>query len=269
MESYFCAVLNKLKYFLRYLHYYFTAGTKHAVHSPFMFDLVTTVINGKTKAPVFDTIEKKRETLLQDHSVLNVTDFGTAFGGNKTYKRKISAIAKYSAKPEKYARLLYRIVNHYKPSTMLELGTSLGISTLYQAAASGQASFITLEGCSETARIAKENFREAGFKNIEVITGDFQNTLPVALDEFNTLDYVFFDGHHSKIPTLNYFEQCLKKSNDKSIFIFDDINWSDDMQAAWIKIKNHPRVIVTVDLFMLGIVFFNPELSRQHFTIRF
>ncbi|MFI5218710.1 MAG: O-methyltransferase [Bacteroidia bacterium] len=268
-ENYFCAMWQKVRHLLQYLHYRFTAQSRHDVHSPFIFDLVTKVINNKTQFSEFNKIENLRRELLNDNKVINVTDFGTAFGGPKTYRRKISEIAKHSAKPAKYAQLLFRIINHYKPGAILELGTSFGISTMYMVAANPQSKIITVEGCPETSRIAKINFQKSGFKNIQPETGSFDHALDKVLTGFEKLDLVFFDGNHQKDATLNYFQKCLLKSHNKSIFIFDDINWSREMQDAWNKIKNHPQVTVTVDLFVMGIVFFNTDLTRQHFTIRF
>ena len=159
-----------------------------------------------------------------------MTDYGTAFKGPKTYQRKISAITYHSAKPAKYAQLLYRIVNYFKPENILELGTSFGFSTMYMTSANQGANIITLEGCSETAKVARENFQVLGLKNIQQVTGDFNQTLDEAINKFEKLDFVFFDGNHQKEPTLNYFQKCLSKCHCKSIFIFDDINWSAEMK---------------------------------------
>ncbi len=105
--------------------------------------------------------------------------------------------------------------------------------------------------------------------NIELITGDFNNTIDATLKKFEKLDYVFIDGNHQKAPTLNYFKKCLSKSNHKSIFILDDVNWSKEMKAAWKEIKAHPEVTLSIDLFFLGIVFFNPDFTKQNFVVRF
>ena len=261
--------MQQVKNILRFLRYYLMAQTKHDVHSPFVFELVTKVINQKTKVQAFDEIEKLRKFLLKDQREINAIDFGTAFGGPKTYRRTISESTKYSAKPKKYARLLFRIINFYMPQTILELGTSFGISTMYFAAANPDAKIITLEGCPETSGVAKTNFQNSAFSTIEIITGDFNNTLDSVLNKLNKVDFVFFDGNHQKEPTLNYFHKCLEKSHSNSIFIFDDINWSAGMQEAWKEIKNHSKVTTTVDLFVMGIVFFNPELQKQNFKIRF
>lgn len=261
--------MQKVRTILRFLEYYFTAHTKQDIHSPFVFELVTKVMNQKKKVQAFDEIEKIRKDLLNDKREINVTDFGTAFGGPETYKRSISETTKYSAKPKKYAQLLYRVVNYYQPKTIIELGTSFGISTLHFAAGNPSAKIITLEGCHETSKVAKEVFQKSGYHNIEIITGDFKNTLDDALSKIEKPDLIFFDGNHQKESTLNYFKKCLTNSHDRSIFIFDDINWSNEMREAWNEIKQNAKVSVTVDLFTLGIVFFNPDLTKQNFTVRF
>jgi predicted O-methyltransferase YrrM len=261
--------MSGILYALNFLKYYLTAQTKHDVHSPFVFDFVTNAINKKNHVPEFDQIEDRRKELLKDDKIINVTDYGTAFKGPKTYQRKISAITYHSAKPAKYAQLLYRIINYFKPQNILELGTSFGFSTMYMASANKKAKIITLEGCSETAKVAMENFQRLGLKNTEQVTGDFNHTLDEAINKFESLDFVFFDGNHQKEPTLNYFQKCLGKSHNKTVFIFDDINWSAEMKVAWEEIQNHPKVTVTIDLFILGIVFFNPDLTKQNFVIRF
>ena len=261
--------MSAIVYTLNYLKYYFTAQTKHDVHSPFVFDFVTNVINKKNHVAEFDEIEKLRKELLKNKNKINVTDFGTAFKGPKTYQRKISAIAFHSAKSKKYGKLLFRIINYFKPESLIELGTSFGFSTMYFSFANTQTKIVTLEGCTETAKVASNNFQRMNLKNIEQVSGDFNNTLDDALNKFKKIDFVFFDGNHAKEPTLNYFQKCLNKSHSKTVFIFDDINWSNAMKKAWKVIQEHPKVTVTIDLYILGIVFFNPDLTKQNFVIRF
>jgi len=61
----------------------------------------------------------------------------------------------------------------------------------------------------------------------------------------------------------------LKYANNNTIFIFDDIHWSDGMENAWKYIKANTRTTLTIDLFFVGIVFVKSELSKEDFTIRF
>ena len=106
-------------------------------------------------------------------------------------------------------------------------------------------------------------------KNINITLGDFQTTLQEKLKEINTINLAFIDGNHQKEPTITYFKECLKYSNNNTIFIFDDIHWSKGMENAWGYIKSHQKTTLTIDLFYIGIVFIKSELSKENYTIRF
>lgn len=182
----------------------------------------------------------------------------------------MSEIAERSSKDKKYCELLFRLAYHFKPTTILEFGTSLGISTAYLASASPNAKVITIEGCRNTASEAKNNFQTLGLQNIETIAGDFDTELSaVGSRQSAIIDFIFFDGNHKKEPTLKYFSQCLESIHNNSVFIFDDIHWSDEMEEAWEEIKSHPKVSVTIDLFFLGLVFFRKEQEKENFVLRF
>ena len=121
----------------------------------------------------------------------------------------------------------------------------------------------------QTARIAEKVFRENNVKNISQIVGNIDIELPKLLKNTETVDFVFFDGNHRKEPTLDYFRQCAAKANNDTIFVFDDIHWTKDMEQAWKQITNHPDVTATIDLFFQGIVFFRKEMQKQKFVIEF
>ncbi len=278
MNLYFRPV-KKLSFLFKYILHWFSAKNAHGIHSPFVFDLYNDVINKKGSYYSFDKIEQLRKKLLASTKEIEVTDLGAGRSGKKT----IYEIAGRSAKSKKYCELLFRIAYHFstrggsasdeKPKTILELGTSLGISTSYLASANPTAKIITIEGCPNTANEAKKNFEILGLKNIESIVGNFDETLSNILAKHCKLptancQLFFFDGNHRKEPTLNYFNQCLAHSNNDSVFIFDDIHWSDEMEEAWEEIKKNSKVTVTVDLFFLGLVFFRKEQVKEDFIIR-
>ena len=166
--------------------------------------------------------------------------------------------------------MLFRLSRYFQPENIIELGTSLGLSTLYLSYGSPASNIYTIEGCPNISQIAKNNFREAGFEKIRMVTGNFDDKLPEILGHINSLDLAFIDGNHKQEPTIKYFEQCLLKSNPATtILIFDDIHWSDGMEKAWEYISGHPSVTLSVDIFFMGIVFLRKELTKQHFVIRF
>lgn len=251
----------------QFLKYKIKAGTPHDVHSPFVFDLLNNVILDQTPYYCYAPIESVRAKMLLDLRQVNRRDFGA--GNNLPGKQSVNEIASKSLQEKKYAQLLFRLVNFSKAKNILELGTSLGISSLYLSMADSKNRLITLEGNPEIAAIAQQNFDILNRENIELIIGDFKNTLPIALDKLNSVDFVYFDGNHRKEPTLDYFHQCLKMKNPSTVFVFDDIYWSKEMQAAWTEICNHPEVIVSIDLFRLGIVFFRNGIPKQHYQLKY
>ncbi len=224
----------------------------------------------KSSTSEYETVEALRKEMLQDETVLNIQDFGAGSSITKTNQRTIASIAKNAAKPKKFGQLLFRMVKAYQPEIILELGTSLGITTSYLSLAKPNARLITMEGANEVADVANKNFKESGLKNITIEQGNFDDTLSAVISGLSSVDFAFIDGNHRQQPTEKYFHQLLSKINDDSILIFDDIHWSKEMEAAWDTIKSHPSVRCTVDLFFIGIVFFRPEFhEKQHFTIRF
>ena len=261
--------MEHLQMLWRYARYLLKCKSKKNIHSPYVFQFITEVLEDDRQFYAYGEIERLRYALLQNNETIEVTDFGAGSTINASKKRKIKDLAKNSAKAHKYGQLLFRIVNHFQPKNMLELGTSLGISTLYQALAAPHSKFITMEGCPQTAKVAGNNFAKFNLKNTEIAEGNFDFTLENTLKKFSTLDYVFFDGNHQQEPTTRYFEQCLSLVNNDTIFIFDDIHWSGGMEAAWSFIQQHPKVSLTIDLFFIGLVFFRKESVKQDFTIIF
>jgi predicted O-methyltransferase YrrM len=239
----------------KYLRYYLSAsnGKGHGTHSPFVYNFITHVLNDKKKYHCYKNIEALRKQLLI-----------------KSNQRIVKAIATSSLKQPKYAQLLFRMVQYYHPKQVLELGTSLGITTAYLASGNVGAQVYTCEGATQIAAIAQQHFNELSLKNIKLITGDFAATLPPLLQTTGTVDFAFIDGNHRKEPTLQYFQQLLNHANNNTIMVFDDIHWSAGMEEAWAIIQQHPAVTLTIDLFFIGIVCLNRDIkASQHFTIKY
>lgn len=255
---------------LSYFRFLLRSGNAHGLHSPFVFGLYAHVINHDGAFAAFAPIEARRLQLLRSTQMLTVRDFGAGSHTGAGRQRRVQTIARTAAKPASLAQLLFRLVNHFQPRTVLELGTSLGLTTAYLAAASSHTQVLTLEGCPETATVARQTLQELHLPNAQVLVGNIDDTLPAALQQLNgPLDFAFFDGNHRYEPTLRYFEQCLARSTEDSVFVFDDIHWSAEMERAWAAIQAHPQVQLTVDLFHVGLVFFRRNQPKQHFSLRF
>lgn len=255
----------------KFIRYFFTAKNEHSLHSPFVFQLYTQVIRPKklTEPPVFQRIEAIRKQLLQDHSKIEVQDFGAGSRINNSPKRLVRHIAHNAEKPVKFARLLFRLVQCFKPNTVFDLGTSLGMTTAYLAKAKPDNQLFTFEGCPQTAALAQQHFDSLGCQNIQLVVGNLDQTLPQQVQAIKQLDFAFFDANHRYEPTVRYFETCLTKATESSVFVFDDIHWSNQMEQAWQYIKAHPQVSITIDLFFVGLVFFRTQQPKQDFVLRF
>jgi predicted O-methyltransferase YrrM len=254
---------------LQYLRYKLVSSDAHGLHSPFVFELYNNTILDETPFYFFRVIESIRANMLLSNEEILVHDLGT--GGKKLRQknRSISYIAKHFVKPAKYGQLLFRLINKFQPEYILELGTSLGITTLYLASSNSKSRVTTIEGCPNTAAMARKNFAAAGIKNIQLLTGEFSDILPGAVQQIPRLDFVYFDGNHRKDATLAYFRECLAKHHERSVFVFDDIHWSNEMNSAWKTIQLDQEVTVTIDLFSVGLVFFRKGLPKQHFVLKF
>jgi predicted O-methyltransferase YrrM len=262
---------SKLQLAYKYLQYYLTAlnGKGHGVHSPFIFDFIENVLNDHRHFYIYDQVERLREQLINDNTVLEVEDFGAGSVTGASAKRTVSSIARNAAKSAKWGQFLFRLVNHYKPERVLELGTSLGLSTSYLAAGNPQARMVTLEGSKQVAAVASKTFEQLGLESIQQVTGNFDETLPFVLKDQN-FDLIFIDGNHRKQPTLNYFRLLLTNIPNEAIMIFDDIHWSREMEEAWMEICSDEKVRVSIDLFFMGMVVFRDAIrEKQDYRIRF
>ncbi len=257
---------------IRYLKYYFKAsnGKGHGMHSPFVFSFITKVLNDNRHFYAYESVEIIRQLLLNDQQLLEIEDFGAGSRVRKNNTRKVCEIANSSLKPKKFGQLLFRIVDQYAPKNILELGTSLGVTTAYLASAREDSKVVTMEGASTIAAVAKNNFRKLQLTNIELVEGNFDETLPTTIQKMKIIDLAFVDGNHRYEPTMRYFRELLPVMHEHSILIFDDIHWSEEMECAWEEIKQDSSVTLTIDLFFIGLVFFRKEQkAKQDFVVRF
>ncbi|MCZ2130232.1 MAG: class I SAM-dependent methyltransferase [Bacteroidia bacterium] len=251
-----------------YIGYLLLAKSRHGTHSPFVYEFAENVLYKRFDNALFYDIELVRQNMLSSSAQIQVEDFGAT---NKAqYKASLPKLVARSSKNSKYAKLLYRICQYYQPEIAIELGTNFGISAMYQAAGLRHGKLFTIEGSLKIAEVAYYNFQKIGFgEKIQLLHGVFDKALPALLEQLPRVDYAFIDGNHRKEATLKYFEMLLAKSHNNTIFVFDDIRWSAEMQECWDWIKSHERVTVTIDLFFMGIVFLRKEQEKEHFVLRF
>jgi predicted O-methyltransferase YrrM len=249
-----------------YINYKLNAKGRHGVHSPFVYDLVDIGLRKKLPKNVLKRFKHYKNELRGDLTRIKVKDLGA---GSKrlSSQRKIKDIAKVSGSRVKYGKLLYKLVYHYKPETVLELGTSVGIGTFMLSQGNSNGNVVTIEGCPMTSDVAKRKLEKFETNNAEFIVKDFTSYLNSYSG--SKIDFVFIDGDHRGEKLLEMLNQLTDHIHDETIILLDDIRWNNDMLFAWNKIVSDHRFHLTVDLFKMGIVMLRNHQEKEHFVINY
>jgi predicted O-methyltransferase YrrM len=266
-ESCIFALMAQLVHrIIAYIKYLLRAKNEHAFHSPFVFDFATKVLYTKKDFYAFEVLEKWRQQLQNNHSIIEIEELGAKQKGH--YEKKIADIAQQAVLPKKYAQLLFKCIDYFQPQSVLELGTNLGLTTAYLAMANSNVKITSIEGNLSLSQLANSEHKKLNIQNIEIINALFDDILP-DLNTKQTFDFIFIDGNHTKAATLHYFNILKNKAKQNSIIVFDDIYWSKGMTEAWDIIKKDVAIGITIDLYKFGMVFFKNNIEKQDFVVRF
>jgi predicted O-methyltransferase YrrM len=185
-----------------------------------------------------DRIEAERARLHDDRSDLQGEPLGVVARRDSTSKRRCQAMA--------------ALVASTGARSVVEMGTAVGISSAYLAAAlevSGGGRVITLDLSPQRHTVAGDLHERLGLADlVETRTGSFADTLEAALADAAPIDVLFIDGHHQHEPTVQYYEQARPHLAPGAVVIFDDIRWSDGMRTAWAEVRAAPQSAVVADL---------------------
>ncbi|NNC82097.1 MAG: class I SAM-dependent methyltransferase [Flavobacteriales bacterium] len=248
-----------------YLRYRKASVNRHGVHSPFLFDLIEKVFKGPSTG--ISEIEEVRKGFLNDDSPIDFEEHGA---GSSFKQRKSTAtaasIASRSLSTPAQCMFLHRLCAHRSAKHILELGTSLGVSTAYLASAGAEVH--TIEASAAVHHMAQSRFGPR-FPSIQWHLGPFDEQLPKVLQESDPFDVVYVDGNHREASTVQYVEAIIPHLSEDAVMILDDIHWSEGMERAWDTVRDHREVTLSVDVFWCGMLFFKKGLSGEHFTIRY
>jgi predicted O-methyltransferase YrrM len=234
----------------------------HAKRLPHLVSLCQTDQLGENSEILSAVEERRRLMLLRDEPLIDGW-----LGAAGPYDKGVSIrrACKVSKDPRS-ATFLHLLVREFKPLRAIELGTNVGISAAYQAAAlklNGRGALMTLEASPYRLRLAKRLHAEVGLDNIQYRLGSFTETLAGALKDFGPVGYAFIDGHHQYQPTLDYFEMIWKHAVDRAVIVLDDIRWSEDMKRAWRRIQTDARVAIAIDFHSVGVCITRQERSTR------
>lgn len=201
-----------------------------------------------------------RVNMLADSTELNVTDFGTGKNGI----RKVKQIARKSSTEPRYGGVIQKIIDSFCIKTALELGTSIGVGTMFLAKANPKINVTTVEGCPETYKFAKNEFDKRKIGNVSFLNDNFDHLFDSNALNGQKFDLSLIDGNHTYEATLKYFNHIRKNHcGQKFIIVIDDINWSRDMFRAWEEISSQMPNSLRLNLFRMGIIFTGYDLPKE------
>jgi predicted O-methyltransferase YrrM len=248
-----------------FIAYWLACVDENSLHSPFFYDFYTQVIKRKSK---YSTLpENLRQQLLQSSQSITIEELGA--GSVLTNPlRKVADIARVSLSDQKFSQLYARSIQHFNSKHIVELGTSLGVNTLYLAQHPSTI-VATFEGAMTVAEIARDTFAFADSHNITLYEGNIDFTLEKYLRTHSKIDWAFIDANHRYEAVITYFNLLLSASHANTVLVFDDIHLNEGMHKAWKEIQKHDLVYATADLYRCGFVFLDPSLNRQHCVLWF
>ncbi|MCK5536198.1 MAG: class I SAM-dependent methyltransferase [Bacteroidales bacterium] len=257
-----------------FAEYWWRASYKngYGVHSPFLYKLIEDVFDDDRHFYAYDDIEAIRKDLLTWKQSIEFNEVGAlSHWAKPNIERLISDITKCSSVSPKYGQLLFRLTNHFNPQTIVEFGTSVGISSMYMASGSPNAELYTYDFNEALVRIANSNFNSLNLRKAKAEVGLFEEKLTKMPKIVDKIDFLLLDGNHRKEPTILYYEFLKSQFHNDTIVILDDIHWSQGMEEAWDIIKADKAVSLSIDLFQFGILFFKKEFlgNKQHFVVKF
>lgn len=267
-----------------YLAHQFTSWNTggEGIHSPYLFYLVRMLIYDRNSYYAWRDIERERRRLLASGEWIEVQDYGTgAKQPGESYRRRIRDIARDSLEQARVGQILFRLVSYLghvmqRPLRIVELGTSLGITTAYLAKADSRNQVTTYEGSEALLAEARKVWKALDIRGIETVQGNIDLTLNATRDTHardnikgeEPVDIAYIDANHTREATLRYYRTLLTRATESSIFVIDDIHHSPEMTRAWREICAREEVTTTMDLFYFGLVFFDKHYLKRNYKLR-
>jgi hypothetical protein len=179
----------------QFIKFYFKAKTLYNIHSPYLFQLLNKIIDVDKLYYAYKPIEEQRTAYNYDNTPLIINDQG-AGSSSSNLNHSVASISKSASSNQKKCRLLYNIVDYYKPKVILELGTNLGIASCYLQIGNKSAQVYTVE--------ADQGLFErsvATFKKLQLPINAYQSLFSEFFSRHSDIvkdaELIYIDGNHT------------------------------------------------------------------------
>ena len=270
---------------VKYLGHLFCIGHRkgRGIHSPYVFEFVHEILFNARGLEVPEEIVRIHRELREDDSLIPEDRLWSKAGPDpsradcqgagsrvdRSEERTVRSFVRGSSVTPRYGALLYRIAAWFRPEMILELGTGVGISTLYLGSGAPRVPLHSMEGNTEKAAMAASLACRCGLEQISIHWGPIDRKLEEFLPQLRGRFLAFIDANHRYEPVVRYMRMILSRAGEDGVIVLDDIYWSKGMEKAWKEVISWPQVKVSVDLFRMGILFLREDLQKTHLKINF
>ena len=232
----------------------------HGVHSPFAFNFITNIVEEKFPYYIFEDIEKRRAELL---SCMDTVEFLSSKGNLK--KKTIAEITSKETQSDKYGAFLFRLVNFSQSKSILQIGGSTGMMSLYLATPSKDIRCVVLEDRAELAPVIQKQCKSLNLPNVSVEIGEYMSTLEEVLKKQDYFDLVFLNTIRNSELTRSILDRHIKTR----FLVVDNIRKDKKSKALWQMVMDNPHAKITIDLYYLGIALFEGKFYKKHYKAHF
>ena len=249
-------ILSRLKYLLKARH---KGG--HGIHSPFLFRLITEVIEDRKNNPEYEIIERLHNRAFE----ILPKNIGASFPKINHQADwsllKLSTLYNKAELPAKYRKMVVRLIYEFEPSAIIHFGPALGVNLAAMAIANNFRPVYQISGDPAYDIFAAELLSDSMIPNVCFLS---ENEVPPIQPSFILVNSPDNPGKLRKVV-----QQCLRRHVDNDVLILRGIHQSVEMETIWRELIGNKIVRVSIDQFEIGLVLFRKGLQKEDFIHRF
>ena len=166
-----------------------------------------------------------------------------AVGGGRAWKRHL--------------RELFRITNYQRPNNCISVGAADAACAM--ALARPSATHHTIAAAKMTAE-TQQLLSERGCHIL-----DSTRHLPAIIKQMGTVGMLYINATNEAYP---FIKAALPHTNNNSLIVVYGINRNNTIREWWQQLINDSATVVTYDMYSYGLLFFDKEKKKQHYTLK-
>ena len=233
----------------------------HGIHSPFLFRLITEVVENRTSLPEYKIFKGLKSYVLDLLDGFSEPSLSNIYHQFKVPSSNPHQLYRKIELPLRYSKVVFRLIREFKPSSVVYYGPSLGASLVIIAMANNDNHIYQFINDAACELVSKELLKDSAISNVHFFQ---ENEVPSVDHEFVVINYP-----GNPVVSQNMAQKCLHVHGDDDVLIIRGIHESKEMEVIWRELIASESVRVSLDLFEIGIALFRKGLQKENFIQRF